>query len=157
MAGYSAEQVADLIASAVHRYMGRERGSVASSGTLIDLEGGWGKVSRRTRQILSTHVFDSTPPPAIDIEAIQEVIKAKHLLGEIHFAESREVRETLALRSLAGNMSNRRTRDRKPFLVGVGAAHRGWCSHCGGRVEAGNVWLLPFSPDRWHEGCLTAP
>ena len=135
------------------RYARRQRGDTASSATLIDLEKGWSLISFRTKVILSWYVKRGWAPPAIDVEMAQAEVQRKVHLGQPHFAESREIRETLALRSLAGNMSNRRTRSPRPYLTGVGAAHKGWCSLCGGRIEAGKLWLIPGMKDRWHEEC----
>ena len=144
VSGYSSEQVADLIQSAVARYMSRERGSVASSGVLLDLEGGWERVSRRTRLILSAFVFDGTPPPSIDIEAAREVIKAKHELGHPHHAESREVREAMSVNQLGRQMNRHRNTVDGPILVFAGKARRGRCETCGRWNEG--VWVY------WHKG-----
>ena len=147
MGNYRSEQDADLIQSAVSRYMARERGSVASSGTLIDLEGAWPKISRRSRQILSRYVFDELEPPAINVEDEREEVRRLSHLGERHDALSRQIREALSVRQLGAAMNGRVHRE--PFMVNAGPAHRGVCSVCSLWLADVQVYRDPASNRIW--------
>jgi hypothetical protein len=139
MGGYRAEDTAGLVETAVSRYTRRAEGSVTSSGTLLDLERGWARISRRARAILSQYARAELPPPAIDLDAAREAVRKAQELGVAHHRESREIRETMAVHSLSGNMSNR---EKKPVLVYAGPARRGLCRVCEARIERGKAWYL---------------
>ena len=147
MPGYRSTDVADLIQSAVSRYMNRERGSVTSSSVLIDLEAGWALISRRSRQILSRYVLDSLPPPSINVDEEREEVARKAHLGEAHYAESRQIRETLAVQQLGRAMNGKVNRE--PFMVNAGPAHRGACSVCSLWLADVQVYRDPASNRIW--------
>ena len=137
--GYSQETVADLIESTVDRYMARDRGSSNSSAELFDLVAGWKKISWRARAILSRYVKDEMAPPAIDVEMVRADVRILNLEGKSHHQESREIRETMAVRKLGKAMGGVED-TRRPFILRFMEAHHamGRCLGCGKDISIGD-------------------